>query len=90
MSESNWSKHTGLKDPTCALKFGWSTIRLSEGTTNGCHRTDSDEIIDFKDFHNTPIKVKTRKHYLGLYKVLSCFTILSIFSSYYQNCKYYY
>ena len=65
MPESNWSKHTGLKDPTCALKFGWSTIRLSEGTTNGCHRTDSDEIIDFKDFHNTPIKVKTRKEMLA-------------------------
>ena len=53
---NRWLEHTGLEDPTCALKFGWSTIRLSEGTTASCHRTDSDQIINFQDFHNTPIK----------------------------------
>lgn len=63
--KNKWLEHTGLKDPTCALKFGWSTIRLSEGTTASCHRTDSDQIINFEDFHNTPIKQQTRKDMLA-------------------------
>ena len=62
---NRWLEHTGLEDPTCALKFGWSTIRLSEGTTASCHRTDSDQIINFQDFHNTPIKRKTRNDMLA-------------------------
>lgn len=62
---NRWLEHTGLEDPTCALKFGWSTIRLSEGTTASCHRTDSDQIINFQDFHNTPIKQQTRKDMLA-------------------------
>ena len=53
--DSNWNKHTGLKDPTCALKFVWSSIKLSEGTSASCHRTTYDKIPegDFGKFHHT-------------------------------------
>jgi hypothetical protein len=63
MPESNWTKHTGLKDPTCALKFVWSSIKLSEGTSASCHRTTYDKVPegDFGKFHHTPTKMATRK-----------------------------
>ena len=59
----NWQKHTGLKDPTCALKFSYSTVKLSEGTSASCHRTTYDKVPegDFGKFHHTPTKMATRK-----------------------------
>ena len=61
--DKNWQKHTGLKDPTCALKFSYSTVKLSEGTSASCHRTTYDKIPegDFGKFHHTPTKMATRK-----------------------------
>ena len=60
---SNWNKYTGLKDPTCALKFVWSSVKLKEGTSASCHRTKYDKIPegDFGKFHHTPNKIATRK-----------------------------
>jgi wyosine [tRNA(Phe)-imidazoG37] synthetase (radical SAM superfamily) len=59
----NWQKYTGLKDPTCALKFSYSTVKLSEGTSASCHRTTYDKVPegDFGKFHHTPTKMATRK-----------------------------
>ena len=53
----------GMTDPSCLLKFAWSTIRLYEKTTNSCHRVNSDTLTieDFDDFHNTPLKLSTRQ-----------------------------
>ena len=61
--DKNWQKHTGLKDPTCALKFSYSTVKLSEGTSASCHRTTYDKVPegDFGKFHHTPTQVETRK-----------------------------
>jgi wyosine [tRNA(Phe)-imidazoG37] synthetase (radical SAM superfamily) len=61
--DKNWQKHTGLKDPTCALKFSYSTVKLSEGTSASCHRTTYDKVPegDFGKFHHTPTKMATRK-----------------------------
>ena len=59
----NWQKYTGLKDPTCALKFSYSTVKLSEGTSASCHRTTYDKVPegDSGKFHHTPTKMATRK-----------------------------
>ena len=74
--ENKWQLHTGLGDPTCALKFGWSTVKLSEGTSASCHRTNYDKVPegDFGKFHHTPTQMETRKLMLegnGLAKVVS-------------------
>ena len=60
---SNWQQHTGLGDPTCALKWVWSSVKLKEGTSASCHRTKYDKIPegDFGKFHHTPNKIATRK-----------------------------
>lgn len=51
----------------CGFKWAWSTIRLQTRTTNSCHRTDQDIITPetFDSFHNTPIKLQTRKAMLN-------------------------
>ena len=61
--DNKWKLHTGLGDPTCALKFGWSTVKLSEGTSASCHRTAYDKVPegDFGKFHYTPTQMETRK-----------------------------
>tara|TARA_R110000868_G_scaffold292230_2_gene552706 strand:- start:298 stop:1566 length:1269 start_codon:yes stop_codon:yes gene_type:complete len=51
------------KAPACQLKWTWSTLWLSEGKTNSCHRClkvplDKD---NFDNFHNLPHKVKERE-----------------------------
>lgn len=47
----------------CQLKWTWSSIWLTEGTTNSCHRClevplDKD---NFDNFHNLPHKIKERE-----------------------------
>lgn len=55
-----------LNDPVCLYKWTWSTIRLWEGTTNSCHRVESDPIPEnYEDFHNTPKKIADRKKMLA-------------------------
>lgn len=53
----------GMTDPSCLLKFAWSTIRLYEKSTNSCHRVKSDKLTieNFDDFHNTPLKLSARQ-----------------------------
>jgi hypothetical protein len=51
------------KDPACQLKWTWSTLWLTEGKTNSCHRClkvplDKD---NFDNFHNHPHKIKERE-----------------------------
>jgi hypothetical protein len=51
------------QDPACQLKWTWSTLWLTEGTTNSCHRClhvplDKE---NFDSFHNLPHKIKERK-----------------------------
>lgn len=51
-------------ESACLYKWTWSTLYLSNGNTNSCHRVGGpwtlDE-IDFKDFHNHPGKIADRK-----------------------------
>ena len=47
----------------CQLKWTWTTLYLSEGTTSSCHRTGRHPISleNFQNFHNTPEKLDQRK-----------------------------
>lgn len=56
----------GMPDPSCVYKFAWSTIRLSQKTTNSCYRVQLEPISvdNFDNFHNTPIKLSTRQEML--------------------------
>lgn len=58
-----FTEHFNLPDPVCMYKWTWSTIRLSLGTTNSCHRIEHDEITPetYHNFHNTPQKIADRK-----------------------------
>jgi len=49
--------------PACSLKWSWSTIALRQNRTNSCHRVTPDYLtVDtFKNFHNTPQKIKDRE-----------------------------
>lgn len=60
-------KRHNLSDPVCLYKWGWSTVRLFLGTTNSCHRVDSDRITPetYADFHNTPAKMADRTKMLN-------------------------
>ena len=49
--------------PACQLKWTWSTLWLTDGSTNSCHRClrvplDKD---NFDNFHNHPHKIKERE-----------------------------
>lgn len=49
--------------PACQLKWNWSTVWLTYGSTNSCHRclpVDLDK-DNFDNFHNLPHKIKERK-----------------------------
>lgn len=50
-------------DTACLLKWSWSTIFLSIGTTSSCHRVNHDliDVDNFDDFHNTPAKIRARE-----------------------------
>ena len=50
-------------ETSCQYKWSWSTIYLSHGATNSCHRVGGGYLdkIDFKDFHNTPEKIRDRE-----------------------------
>jgi MoaA/NifB/PqqE/SkfB family radical SAM enzyme len=54
-------------DPSCRLKWSWSTIMLNTGTTSSCHRSSESQLtIDtFDNFHNTPEKIRARELMLG-------------------------
>jgi hypothetical protein len=54
-------------ETSCYLKWSWSTIFLTKGTTASCHRTvHSDiDINNFNNFHNTPKKLDDRKRMLA-------------------------
>lgn len=57
-------KHFPIKsDTACQYKWSWSTIYLSQGQTNSCHRVFGGHITPetLKDFHNTPEKLKDRE-----------------------------
>ena len=51
------------KDPACQLKWNWSTIILTEGTTSSCHRCLKVPLDknNFDNFHNLPHKIKERE-----------------------------
>lgn len=60
---------------SCQLKWNWSTIFLNTGTTRSCCRTGESELTaeNFKDFHNTPIKLADRTSMLkGEWPERSC------------------
>jgi len=50
-------------DTACQYKWTWSTIYLSQGQTNSCHRVNGGRLneTNFKNFHNLPEKIKDRK-----------------------------
>jgi hypothetical protein len=47
----------------CQYKWTWSTIYLSQGQTNSCHRVGGGHLDawNFKNFHNLPEKIRDRK-----------------------------
>ncbi len=47
----------------CQLKWAWSTVRLQNGVTSSCHRSDRSVITvdNFDTFHNTPEKIRSRE-----------------------------
>jgi len=51
------------KAPACQLKWTWSTIILTEGSTSSCHRCFKVPLTEenFDNFHNLPHKVKERE-----------------------------
>ena len=51
------------KNPACPLKWSWSTLWLTSGTTNSCHRCLHVPLDknNFDNFHNLPHKIKERK-----------------------------
>ena len=52
-----------ITDPQCQLKWNWSTLWLTEGTTNSCHRCLRVPLDpnNFDNFHNLPHKIKERE-----------------------------
>lgn len=72
--DDNFEKIMGNKS-VCGYKWAWSTVRLQQGLTCGCHRTEHDTITPdtLHTFHNTPIKIKTRQLMLdGKWPGLGC------------------
>ena len=62
-------------DPSCRLKWSWSTIYLNNGTTASCHRASSSklDIDSFDNFHNTEEKIQARESMLkGLWPTGGC------------------
>jgi len=53
--------------PACKLKWTWSTLWLTEGTTASCHRCIRHTINpdDFENFHNTKQKLEQRTKMLN-------------------------
>jgi len=47
----------------CQYKWAWSTIYLSQGSTNSCHRVSGGYLneTNFKEFHNLPEKIRDRE-----------------------------
>jgi hypothetical protein len=58
----------------CQLKWDWSTIYLTYGTSASCHRTTHIPIeLDTFNFHNTPQKIQDRERMLqGLWPEQGC------------------
>jgi organic radical activating enzyme len=52
-----------ITDPQCQLKWNWSTLMLTEGTTSTCHRCENIplNLENFNNFHNLPFKIKERE-----------------------------
>lgn len=50
-------------DPTCQLKWNWSTIYLTNSASASCHRTTQYkfDLNTFEDFHNLPEKLRDRQ-----------------------------
>lgn len=50
-------------DTACQYKWAWSTIYLSQGATNSCHRVSGGflDATNFKEFHNLPEKIRDRE-----------------------------
>jgi hypothetical protein len=49
-------------ETACQLKWTWSTVFLTTGTTASCHRTNQHRFdTEVFDFHNTPEKIDDRK-----------------------------
>lgn len=64
MVAKHMSKTFPIKNASaCQYKWAWSTLFLSTGDTNSCHRVGGWKLddIDFKDFHNHPGKIADRK-----------------------------
>jgi len=61
-------------ETACQLKWNWSTVFLTWGTTASCHRTNSHKFdTEVFDFHNTPEKMHDRSRMLqGLWPEKGC------------------
>jgi hypothetical protein len=50
-------------ETACQYKWTWSTLYLSQGQTNSCHRVNGGRLDEwnFKNFHNLPEKIRDRE-----------------------------
>lgn len=49
-------------ETSCRLKWAWSTLFFSDGSTTSCYRASNSSIPDnFADFHNTTTKIRDRE-----------------------------
>jgi hypothetical protein len=53
-------------ETSCRLKWSWSTIYLTDGSSASCHRSSSGFLDEnnFNDFHNLPVKLEARQQML--------------------------
>lgn len=60
MTKNTWPIAT---EPTCQLKWTWSTIYLTNSASASCHRTTQYkfDLDTFDDFHNLPEKLRDRQ-----------------------------
>jgi hypothetical protein len=63
MFEKNKKYFPIKQQPACQLKWTWSTLWLTEGSTNSCHRCKRVplDLDNFDNFHNLSHKIKERE-----------------------------
>ena len=54
-------------ETACRLKWSWSTLYLTDGTTSSCHRASHAQLTtdNFSNFHNLPNKIVDRQSMLN-------------------------
>jgi sulfatase maturation enzyme AslB (radical SAM superfamily) len=56
-----------VTETACRLKWAWSSVRLTNGSTASCHRASPGKLDknNFQNFHNLPNKIEAREQMLN-------------------------